>query len=138
MTEGASPLAGINKVLRVDSSGEVILCWSDLFVLFPLKLHPITVFAWCWCPLIQHPTRCQRALLLSHVRHRLLFTHRFTAYVIQDYLCTVKIRHIINGLKYIKVQLYTEERNKLNLVYVILFFIWGAEKYFFSKIDKND
>lgn len=44
MTEGASPPARINKVLRVDNSHEVILTQPGLFVLFPLELHPITVF----------------------------------------------------------------------------------------------
>lgn len=45
MADGASPLAGINKVLSVDSGCEVILIWPSLFVLFPPECYPITVFA---------------------------------------------------------------------------------------------
>ena len=41
MTEGASPVAEVNKVL----SEWTAAVKSSLFVLFPLRLYPITVFA---------------------------------------------------------------------------------------------
>ena len=42
-TEGASPLTGVNKVLFVGRSRQVILTWSCLFVLVPLELYPISL-----------------------------------------------------------------------------------------------
>lgn len=135
MTVGASPLAGINKLPCVRSSREVILTWLSLFVLFPPQLYPITVFAWCWCPLIQHSTRlfCIRGCLVMSDTDYCLHIGKVYSFQMWQHSCHMSvpliqnITHTITGLKYRKDQ---------SQVDVILSFIWRADKYFSYQYNK--